>query len=446
MLIGLIVIYLLIGVFLSFIGKGKFVVPYILFLNMYSAWLTDFVVPLEPGDESLFDGISKYYTYYCFLLFFLLRRKQVTDYSLLYALGGTFLYLITIYTLRGLGPVVGLKFAVSVFGSVLLLFVLLYLRPEKRQIRDLVKWNLIIQLVIGGFQFFGMMHFHMNIGETFVGTSLVTGSFTRNNFFAEVISLLLILQCVFDYKDFGKLNRTSKIFIIFVLAEVFVTGVRTALLADIIVLVLLFYFFSKKHSASRVKYLLGVIVLGLLLFSVYKTANESVFIQDNQAGNPLERQLNGVRELSDKDNMEMSTIVLTFIMWEYFIQSPIIGPGLFYASPMGYGGIIAQDTANSTDATILFYMCETGLIGVICFFIIYRLVLRRYNHYKGAYIAFFYIMIISITDAGFMGFAYMIYLYLVLYYENYNDYLKQLSIRSSSPDVYKKRSLSIPRQ
>lgn len=436
MLTGIAVFYFVFGVFISFYRKGKHVITYILFLNVYSAWLTDFIFHLEPGDESLFDGMSKYYTYYCFVLFFFIRKKTGCDYSLLYALGFTSLYFICIYTLRGLSPLVGLKFAISVFGSVLLLFVLIFVRASRNQIRYLVKWNLALQLVIGGFQFLGLLHFYMNIGETFVGTSLITGSFTRNNFYAEVISLLLILQCILDYREMGKLTSLSKVFILLVLVMVFATGVRTALVADLIILFLLLFVYGRGNSVFKFKLLIGMLVVGVSLFFVYKIANQGVFIQDNQADNPIERQLNGVREISDRDNMEMSTIVLTFILWEYYIQSPLFGPGLFFASPNGYGGIVAQETANSTDATILFYMCETGLIGVLFFILIYWLALKKYNKHKGPYIVFAYIMIISITDAGFMGYAYMMYFYLSLYYENFEKYSLSNSLR------YKKEFVS----
>ena len=422
MLTGIALGYLLIGVFLIFFKKGKYVIPYILFLNIYSAWITDMVFPLEQGDHRIFDGISKYYTYFCFVVFFLLKKKKGVDLSLIYAFGFTALYFILIYTLRGTGPIVGVKFAVSTFGSVMLFYVLLFMKPHNRMIRKIVKWNLIIQLVIGGFQFLGLLHFHMNVGATSVFTNYITGSFTGNNYYAEVLSLMMILLCTFDYRDYGKLAPTSVFVIVLVLVVVLYTGVRTALLADIIALVVLFYIFNKDKPFFKTRFLVGVAIIGVFAFFLYQTANQDVMIVDRNAENSIERQLNGVRQISDRDNIEVSTIGLSLILWNYFIDSPIIGPGLFFASPAGYGWIIAEDTANSTDATILFYMCETGLIGVLFFFLIYGLALKKFNRYKGAYIAFIYIMLISITDAGFMGFAYIIYLYLSIYYDNYERF------------------------
>ena len=414
--------YLLIGIFLIFFQKGKYLVPYILFLNIYSAWITDLIFPLEQGDQRVFDGISKYYTYFCFVIFFFLKKKKGIDLSLLYAFGLTAIYFILIYTLRGTGPVVGLKFAISTFGSVMLFYVLLLHKPKKQMIRKIVKWNLIIQLVIGGFQFLGLFHFHMNVGATSVFTNYITGSFTGNNYYAEVLSLLMILLCTFDYKDKGSLDRSTFFFIGIVLTVVLFTGVRTALLADVIALVVLFYIYNKNKPFFKVRFLLLAAILGVIAFFLYQTANQDVMIVDRYAENPIERQLNGVRQMSDRDNLEVSTVGLSLILWNYFIESPIVGPGLFFASPAGYGWIISEDTANSTDATILFYMCETGLIGVLFFLWIYGLALKRYNKYKGAYITFIFIMLISITDAGFMGFAYIIYLYLSIYYDNYERF------------------------
>lgn len=422
MLTGFALLYLVIGLFLIFFKNGKYVLPYILFLNIYSAWITDFIYPLEQGDQRIFDGISKYYTYICFVIFFFIKRKRNVDFSLLFAFGLTALYFILIYTFRGTGPVAGLKFAVSTYGSIMLFFVMLLQLPTPKQIRNIVKWNLLIQIGIGALQFLGLLHFHMNVGETFVGTNFITGSFTRNNFYAEVISLLVILLCTFDYKDKGKLSRSSILLTMIVLAVVLVTGVRTALLADVIALTVLFFIVNKDKPHFKTRFFIGSVILAILVVSVFQTANQGEIIKDREAENVIERQLNGVREVSNRDNMEMSTVGLTFVLWNFFVESPIIGPGLFFASPSGYGGIVAEDTANSTDATILFYMCETGLIGVFFFFLIYGFALRRYNKHKGAYIAFLYIMLISITDAGFMGFAYIIYLYISIYYDNYEKF------------------------
>ena len=328
MLLAIIALYLLIGVILLFCREGKFVLPYILFLNFYSAWVTDLLFPLEPGQQALFDGVSKYYTYFCFVVLYVTKRRVVKDYSLLYCFAVIVSYFVLLYTFRGIGPIVGLRFAVSTFGSVLFFFMLLYLLPTRQQVKRLIKWNLVIQLIIGGFQFLGFFHFHMNVGETFVGTFFLTGSFTRNNIYAEIISLLLILQCICDYKDLGKRTNMSRFFAFIVLAVVFATGVRTALIADIVILALLFFVLRRNDVASKVKYILGVTLLGVLLFSVYKTANEGAVIQDHEAGNPIERQLNGVREISDRENMEMSTIVLTIVLWDYFTTNPIFGPGM----------------------------------------------------------------------------------------------------------------------
>ena len=165
MLTGIAILYLLIGVFLALFKRGKYVLPYILFLNIYSAWLTDFVFPLEQGDHNIFDGVSKYFTYFCFVLYFFRRRTKDMDFSLLYVFILTAVYFILIYVLRGAGPVVGLKYAVSTFGSVLFFLVLFILTPSKKQVRSLVKWNLLIQLVIGGFQFLGL--FHLFLGSSF---------------------------------------------------------------------------------------------------------------------------------------------------------------------------------------------------------------------------------------------------------------------------------------
>lgn len=430
MLISCALLFLLIGIFLAFYTNGKYVLPYIIFLNVYSAWVTDFVLPLEEDDCKLFDGISKYYTYFCFILYFITKRPRIKDYSLLLAFVLTAVYFVFIFTIRGIGPVVGLKFAVSTFGSVMFFFILLFIYPHKQQVRKLIQWNLIIQLGIGAFQFLGLLHFHMNVDETFVGTDLITGSFTRNNFYAEVVSLLMLLQCTFDYRDYGKLKRSSVILIILVLAVVFATGVRTALLADVIALVVMFFIINKNKTYFKARFFVGMVVLGIVAFSIYQTANQGILTKDREAGGTIERQLNGVREISDVDNMEVSTVGLTFILWQFFIDSPIIGPGLFYASSSGYGGIISEDTANSTDATILFYMCETGLIGVLCFLLIYMLALKRYNKFSGAYVIFLYIMLISITDPGFMGFTYIIYLYIIIFYDNCESYIVSNKILS----------------
>jgi hypothetical protein len=175
-----------------------------------------------------------------------------------------------------------------------------------------------------------------------------------------------------------------------------------ALLCHALISFLLVYFIYKDKVNKTSLLASGLILAAVLIWgSKYWLSNADV-TYDSEVTSAAQRQ-NVLASIFLQEGYlnEQTTMYYTVYVLSYFPDSPIIGPGLLFQSPKGYGGVVSVEEANLTDCTLALRICETGLIGVLLFFLIYYNVLRKLcGNTKGARLVFYYMLIVTITDPG----------------------------------------------
>lgn len=313
-----------------------------------------------------------------------------------------------------------LKFTFGCYLDVLFLVSILDKIINIKRIVKLLRYILYFEIIIGLFEILLSFSFYPSNSEV-VGTEL-TGSFIGANIYAEFLSLVLFFVMYADGVKTKRITPLNFVLFIFVTIIVLYSGVRMALISHILFFgILLICIYSKNKVIIRYKR--PVITIGCILCFLFVTVistyiSNSEVSYDSQVSNSLERQNVLVSIfLNDDYLLEHTTLSLSAIALSFFDLNPLFGPGLFFSSPAGYGGMINQTSSNYTDCTLALYLCEVGIIGIVFFLLTYYSVLFKIckSNY-GPNLAFLYLLVVTVTDTGIFFFGnYLIFITLVLY-------------------------------
>ena len=395
---------LVINIFFFFVGillfckKRSYTIYYFLTWKIAGAFLCDMF--LFPVENNLFETFGKYsnlYIYACLILtFFTDKINTLKKGSIILMSFCIFLiYIIGLALFRETITPFFFNYILQYFTWVALFLLLPSLELKLSQIRNFSYFLLIVELVLFFLQDNGiaLTTYSKQVDFFFYAPP---GTYYRYNFYASGISCIIIFLMLIELVIRKKVSTLQFIIYIAGSATIYLSGSRTALIAYVltccIILLKVFY--------KRIKYfIIPVLFLIPTLYGILLT-NQS---NSDFGANVGERQANILAIFSDNGYYltEESTFGLSVKMFNYLInnlQSLLFGAGRLFTSQLGYNYVKIE---SSTDATLMVYICETGIIGFIflIYFLIYTLqVKKEYRFFSYAFLGFF--IILTITDIG----------------------------------------------
>ena len=115
-----------------------------------------------------------------------------------------------------------------------------------------------VELFVGIFQLFGFFQYQVEADEGMAYLSIVTGTYIRNNIYAEVLSLLFLSLFYFKVKEKSKIGYYYWILTLYVFYIVYESGIRTALVAFVLIFGLLFAMYLRNKPYFKLKIFLQI--------------------------------------------------------------------------------------------------------------------------------------------------------------------------------------------
>lgn len=420
---------LVLGLFLFLFKKKSY-------LYYTVAWITVFPFIINLGIKIQTDSyynLLAWCNYYNVIVFFSLFASQLLNdkskkeliriKQILVVLFVMFAYSIFCANVRNSGIVLNIKYTFSNFSNIFFLLNIYLLKPSLSSVKKTLKFMFYVELFVGIFQLFGFFQYQVEADEGMANLSIVTGTYIRNNIYAEVLSLLFLSLFYFKVKEKSKIGYYYWILTLYVFYIVYESGIRTALVAFVLIYGLLFVMYLRNKPYFKLKIFAFAVVAIVAINTDMKAIMSGQMTYDSQVESSSERQSNLLNIFRDNDYLaEHTTIYYSIYVLSYFSENPIMGPGLLYSNgKKGYGGVVNTSAGNITDATLALYICETGIIGLMLLFTLYYLILYRINKCNlGAYLLFVYLILITITDPGLFFLPNVLILFLLIYYDNFN--------------------------
>lgn len=315
-------------------------------------------------------------------------------------------YYVLLSFVRGVSLIDSAKYMI---GNVGFLISLTFVLNKNCKINSLFKFIRIIvyfELLLSLVQpYTDLLNFQAALDGDDVMTSMVNGTFIRNNVFVEIITPLVMLLVYYDYQTSQKFSLGDIIIVLVTLYVVYDSGVRTALVAVIPILLYVFYVllgFIFKTKRGRI---FAMLFFGLCVYSVYYLVNniaeQTGVTYTKNATDSSERQAVLLSMFNDSDFAEdQTTLGLSFVVLSTLPENPILGSGKLFQGK-GYGGFISKDEGNITDATLAIYLSETGLIGIVLLSFIYYVLLNKIGVDNNlSRLIFIYLLLVTIVDSG----------------------------------------------
>ena len=329
------------------------------------------------------------------------------------------LYYVGLSFIRGTGLIMSLKYITGNIGFLFSLCMIAKLRCDMVSFLKLIRWIVYIEIILAFFQpYTDLLNFHAALHGDDVMTTMVNGTFLRNNIFIEFLTPLVMILLYLKYHENRRITFDILFLVILTLWLTYNSGVRTCLIAVIPILVYVVYFILGKKYKKRSIRILIMALYGVILYSCYlvaqNMAQEIGVTYTRNAENSSQRQAVLLSMLNDDDYVEdQTTLGLSFVVLSTFPENPIIGPGKLLQGK-GYGDYISREAGNETDATLAIFLCEVGLIGLFVWFFIYYVILVKIaKGYMLPKLIFFYLLIVTVADPGlFFYWEYLSYVYI----------------------------------
>lgn len=419
---------LVIGLILFFYNKKSYLCYATLWVTFFP-FLINFCFKIQTDSYYNLLAWCNYYNVIVFaVLFFTSIRKkaQMRDNNrtkeVLLVLFLMFVYSIFCAIFRDSDIILNIKYVFSNFSNVFFLLNIILVKPSFLFVKKCLNCVFLLELIVGFLQLFGLFHYQIKIDEGMMNLSIITGTFIRNNIYAEVLSLLFLSIFYIKVKEKCKINIGFWILTAYVFYIVYESGIRTALIAFVLVFSLLYVISIKKKPHFKLKVFFLVVSSVVVCSSDLKSVMSGELSYDSQVESSSERQSNLLNIFRDNEYLaEHTTIYYSIYVLSYFSENPIMGPGLLYSNGKeGYGGVVKTSEGNLTDASLAIYICETGIIGILLFCVLYYVILHRINMDNiGAYLLFIFLLLITITDPGLFFLPNVLIFFLLIYYDNF---------------------------
>lgn len=416
-------LFLVVGLLL-FMYKEKTYCFYVMFWLFFFPFVVNLGFKLQTDTYYNILAWCNYYNSLVFLFLVCHNLKKPTVnkwiWGLLAIIVLLFAYSAFLAKVRNTDYVENIKYMYSNFSNVFFLINLFLLKPSLAKIRKWAYCIFVIELIIAFFQMLGFFQYSVRQDEGMANLSIITGTFIRNNIFAEVLTILFLFLLYFQIKINEKITKKYWAFTILVFYLVYESGIRTALLAFVLAFGCLYFFRPTKLPYLKTKLALFAFLLMLCFNSNVKSILSGEMTYDSQVTSSADRQANLLNIFRDKDYLsENTTIYYSIFVLSYFEENPVLGPGLLYSNcESGYGNLVNTKSGNLTDATLAIYCCETGIIGIALFLALYYVLLFKINeNRKGALILFLYLFLITITDPGLFFLPNTCLFYTLIYFD-----------------------------
>lgn len=406
--------------FVLFISKKKeFILSYLILWVCFAPLLYHLIIGFD--DVSNYYNIIQWAKYLGLTIFlFSFKIRNIKFFSILYVL----LFIVLLYSIflslyRGVSIFSTVKFVFGSFFEVLILLGLYKSKINKDSLVKLFNFILIVEVFFAIFQYFTGFRFYPVYND--IAGAEVSGTFIGANLLSEFVPLILyVLIYIEDYKK-RRISAYHWVLFFLVSFMVFISGVRMALICHTLIstiLVIKVYRLNllfKRNPIPMIVISSILVYFGYMVFSSFLGQSEVSF--DNQVSSAVERQ-NVLTSIFLQDDYlsEHTTLYYTFFVLSFLPNNPIFGPGLLYMSPSGYGGVVNSTSSALTDCTMAIYICESGIIGVLLFILIYTQLIKKLCHNSfGAKLLLAYLLILTITDPGIFFVAnYLIFISLIL--------------------------------
>ena len=170
------------------------------------------------------------------------------------------------------------------------------------------------------------------------------------------------------------------------------TGVRAPLFILLFILLVVVYKYERRYLGPSL----------LLLVGFYFLITRFMVADDMSGLGRIQDGITTLLSSGDEGVVGGSTFKLSVMLIPYFIQNPIIGISLGdYKTPFGYS--IGVNVFSTSDAQLLYTLCEIGIIGLFIYFIPYLKYLKVLSYHKtktGVYLLFGTVLLLSIVDLG----------------------------------------------
>lgn len=389
--------------FLIYLTHQKYILFYYMGWSIFAPYITSFLI--FDKDATMFvDGQANYYLLFTFILEVLRKNTSIffVGYKIKQMLLIICILLLISATLNGVPYVFYIRWFIS---NILPLYIVFYwtnkIKIVKRSVLIFVLSMLAVQLLIGFLQYYTSVLFVsplFALGDiNTLYTNIFKGTFSGENTCASFICMCFWGVCVL----YGTSNKNSKYIIAILTAVVFfavlVSGIRTYLVAFVLIAALLYFINTKNKSLA-----IGLLMVAVLGLSTYLLTDN---YGNGYADNAIDRQINGMSAMRDGDT-EDTTLGFTFYMLDsHYEPLYLLGKGKL-CTKRGYDRIKMVDgDASVTDATLAVYLVEFGPILLLLFiYYFYFLTIKvrtiSRNQAINMSIIFLFLMISSVTDEG----------------------------------------------
>jgi len=293
-------------------------------------------------------------------------------------------------------------------------------------------FNIIIAFIqnFGGpavYDFFSPKVFFTRYGTSFSFTNtlmeqskLIKGTFLRMNELGNYVALLsIIIAGTYKYLDIRIITfKKLLLLLIFSGLTIIFTGNRISLICFMVGLFLIFSLKNYKYILSSLFLLILIVVSYAFILQSLQQFVNSFYLTNTPIGR-ISFILN-----ADQDSLLFnSTLYLSYTLIPFFIKNLFFGAGLLYQG--GYG-LVNIHNNNTTDATLILYLAEFGIIGFFIFIspiinlLIVQYRLKYAKYFRLSFILFIAIIVQMVTDAGlfykvnnFILFAFMSVLFVI---------------------------------
>ena len=424
----------LIGCFLYYKDRGKYLFHFLFFWIAFCPSIYAFVVPMT--DEAYWQILSwaTKLAYLAMLDTLVINRSKYIIHqrkiAMLFCVA--LVYVLFLIAIRPVPFMLYLKYGLECFLIISGAALLTTRQPYVKSLYNLLRYGYFFEVLLGLLQIrIPLLNYKCSFENADLANieHVIGGTFLGNNTYIEFLICLAILVIYIEYKSRNKLSIPTLFSMIGVVFLTFISGVRTPLIAITIPLAytLLFYFKEKKVKKKSVIYLIaGCLVCFFAFDTTKKYISNSSVSYTQEAASATERQATLISILLDNTYLiQHTTFALSYSVLCDLPDNPIIGAGYFYTK--GYEGYSYKDESSTTDATLVLFLGEFGLIGlVIIGGLFYVLLVQVNKKRRGAMILFYYLLVVTITDNGIFAFINLFCLITIIIFEDYIESTKQL--------------------
>lgn len=407
---------------------GQYLLHYLLLWFCFAPVMFNLIYTIEVEDYYKILSWAIYFSYAIALLE--VAQFGVNDHwqgILILCVVGLIVYYVSLSFLRGTSFIDSLKYITSNLGFIISLLFIFNKGCELDSLIRLIRIIVVFELILALLQPLGdLFNFHAALNGDDVMTAMVNGTFIRNNVFIEFLTPLVMILVYYDYKQNQNISPQSVIIVLLLFYITYNSGVRTALVAVIPIIIYVFYSILGYRFKTKKGRILAMLFFGFCIFTVYSffqsLAEETGITYTKNATDSSERQAVLLSMLNDADFAEnQTTLGLSFVVLSSFPENPLLGSGKLFQGN-GYGDFINMNEGNVTDATLAIFLCETGLLGIMLLSFVYYIILTKIGlSHPFPKLVFIYLLIITIADPGvfFMGNMLLLYISIIFANENF---------------------------